>query len=270
MLSRIDGLEHGDPGDVDRIRQHHEQHNAAQQRLLRQEPEPVDELPQIRLPLFPQRTGHVPRNTDSDEKGGCRERRRVDEQRVRRPDERHEDAGGRGAEHRRAPLHGGLRAGRPGQQHPPSLGEFGKQHRLGGVPRGVEQAAEEDEQEQQPERQAARQREDGDRQHGEPAGEVGQDARGAVAETVDHRAAQGAADDHRHGREHPGDAGGESGSGRPEHIERNGDHGDRVARLGDEFCGQQPDERGAVRRGLNGRHDRPCQHPAAVGRTRCT
>ena len=109
---------------------------------------------------------------------------------------------------------------------PPSSARSGMSDAFGRVARGVEQSAEEDEEEQRPEGQADGCGKNRDREHGQPAAEVGDDRGAAKAEAVDQHPAERAADDHRHRREHSGNTGGEHRAGVVQNVQRNDDRGD--------------------------------------------
>ena len=81
-----------------------------------------------------------------------------------------------------------------------------------------------------------------DGEHGQAARGVRDDARAPPAEAVDQHAAEGAADDDRHGREHAGEPGGERGSGERQHVERHGDRRDRIAGARDAVGREQADQ----------------------------
>ena len=226
------------PGGVDRVRERHEQHDRAQQRrCVAMKRMPATNPPlRVARPPSPRAIGRRRSDAATRARHEARDEHRRDDE----PAASTTSAGTGPSSATSAPATpaptivavrctadcapaaraSGIRA---------SAARSGMSDGLRGVAGRVEQAAEEHEREQHAERQADGGAEHRDREHGEPARDIRDDARGAVAEPVDEHAAEGAADDERHRREHARDARRERRAGLRQGDDRDRDERDRVA-----------------------------------------
>ena len=249
----VERHQHAAEAGVEHVRDQAEQHDRPHGRVGAQVPEPLAQVGDVAgpLPLDPRRRRDEPR----DEGGGHDERRGVDQQHVRRAEERDQHAGQRVADHPRAARHGVVRAGRAFQGGARPLGEGGEHRAARGLARRREERPQEDQREDVPVLHADGAVQQRQREHDRRAGQVGADARAPVADPVGERPGErrGQRDGQR--RDAGRDAGLGRAAGRLQDEQRDREEGERVAGDRHDVGREQAGQRRAAAHGAswNGR-----------------